>query len=671
MAGIQLTARLSGMTAMCLAVMMAPLAAAGRVAVLTAAVLGVAFASVMPGHERLALRVAGPAILILALVPATEQWAMIDLLAVFLLGFAGFDHPGMSRVVPALGLPIATMAFRTGELISPILLGSWVVAVVATLALSHRAWPIGGGQRFGTAPAANDPRTRARRRRSMQAAAVLAAIVPVSMVLAGVVERELPTMFVSQPNLGELAGPQLRPHPGLTGGLDAGQPVSLSDDVVLRVEADRPLYWRGTTYERWDGRRWTSEVATSRISWDGDGVQLPRYAGQSRPPSRAGGGRSLPAPVTVVQQFEAERAGIDVVLGAWRMETVWITADGGALGEDGSLRLDDPLGAGASWTVESELVPATEDDLRRADPAQLDRSAPFMQRYAVEDDLTAEVAELAASITAETPTTYDKVRALEAWMDRNITYTRDIEPLAAGDDAVHHLLFESRQGYCEQIGSALVVMLRSLGVPARLVVGYVPGEYDSSTGTWVSRGTDAHAWAEVYFPGVGWRGFDPTAGVPSAPSGDHEASISAGVPSAVALVAVALVAIAGAVGLAAAVGPRWLRLLRWRRRSGPGRGDGLVELQRRFDACGGQLDLVWPVSATLREKGDSLVEAGVDPGVVRAATSALERLWFVEVDHRRPDELADPVAVASTSLGDLERAVAVVGGVDRRLQTAP
>ncbi|MCP4226808.1 MAG: transglutaminase domain-containing protein, partial [Actinomycetia bacterium] len=140
----------------------------------------------------------------------------------------------------------------------------------------------------------------------------------------------------------------------------------------------------------------------------------------------------------------------------------------------------------------------------------------MLTNYAVEDTVVPQVADLARSITVDAPTTYDKIRSIEDWMDANINYTREIERLEPGADAVHHLLFESRQGFCEQIGSAMVVMLRSLGIPARLVVGYVPGSYEASSGRWISRGTDAHAWAEVYFPGVGWQGFDPTAGVPLA-----------------------------------------------------------------------------------------------------------------------------------------------------------
>src|SRR5207248_981026 len=73
-------------------------------------------------------------------------------------------------------------------------------------------------------------------------------------------------------------------------------------------------------------------------------------------------------------------------------------------------------------------------------------------------------------------------------------------------------LFVDKRGVCEHYVSALVVMLRSLGIPARLVAGYGSGTYNAVTGYYEVRANNAHAWAEVYFPGYGWLSFDPTPG---------------------------------------------------------------------------------------------------------------------------------------------------------------
>jgi hypothetical protein len=130
---------------------------------------------------------------------------------------------------------------------------------------------------------------------------------------------------------------------------------------------------------------------------------------------------------------------------------------------------------------------------------------------------------LARKITAgigspgdDDPFTYDKVEAIERWMASNVTYTTDIPPLPAGADAVDSFLFGTRRGYCEQISTATVVMLRSLGIASRETVGYVPGPYDPITDLYDVQAKDAHAWVQVWFPGYGWQNFDPTADVPLA-----------------------------------------------------------------------------------------------------------------------------------------------------------
>jgi len=84
-------------------------------------------------------------------------------------------------------------------------------------------------------------------------------------------------------------------------------------------------------------------------------------------------------------------------------------------------------------------------------------------------------------------------------------------------DAVEYFLFEQKRGYCEQFSSSLAVMARSQGIPARVVTGYAPGEYNPFTGYYDVRASDAHAWVEVYFPGYGWSTFDPTPSFDSTP----------------------------------------------------------------------------------------------------------------------------------------------------------
>ena len=158
----------------------------------------------------------------------------------------------------------------------------------------------------------------------------------------------------------------------------------------------------------------------------------------------------------------------------------------------------------------AERLRATGDASETVTPASL------LARYTQLPDVPDRVRRLAEQITRNEFSTYDKVQAIERWMGANTRYSLDIPWLPPGEDAVDRFLFEDRIGFCEQIGSSLVVMLRSQGVPARLAVGYAPGERNPFTGLYEVRAKDAHAWAEVYFPGLGWQGFDPTAQVPLA-----------------------------------------------------------------------------------------------------------------------------------------------------------
>ncbi len=192
------------------------------------------------------------------------------------------------------------------------------------------------------------------------------------------------------------------------------------------------------------------------------------------------------------------------------------------------------MGAGTIYTVVSSDTQATPSQLRQSTasppgPASvgplptsevhryLQLPHPYPRVAALARQITAGVTDPASSDPASSdPRTYDKVEAIEQWMSTHVRYTTDIPPLSAGADAVTSFLFGTRRGYCEQISTATVVMLRSLGIPARETVGYVPGSYDPLTDLFEVHADDAHAWVQVWFPGYGWQNFDPTADVPLA-----------------------------------------------------------------------------------------------------------------------------------------------------------
>jgi hypothetical protein len=105
---------------------------------------------------------------------------------------------------------------------------------------------------------------------------------------------------------------------------------------------------------------------------------------------------------------------------------------------------------------------------------------------------------------------YDASVTLQNFLRDHIKYNENIPFPPADRDVVDYLLFDSRQGYCEYYSTAMIVMLRSLGIPAREAVGLFSGEFDNDQGGYLYRESNAHAWVEVYFPTYGWVPFEPT-----------------------------------------------------------------------------------------------------------------------------------------------------------------
>lgn len=277
--------------------------------------------------------------------------------------------------------------------------------------------------------------------------------------------------------------------------------------LVMRVRAAQADFWRGQTFDSWDGRNWTqSDKRVREIESDTLPLRIP-----STPTDWAGEGSQL------VQTYYLERSGPNLIFAAYAPDDVYFADRRLFQMTDGTLRAGVELGPDTVYTVISVRPRATEEILRQASVPGAGVPRPIAARYLqLPDSMPARISELARRVTAGESNAYDKVRALERWMGENTEYTLDIPRLPRGADAVDQYLFEDRKGFCEQIGSALVVMLRSLGVPARLAVGYSAGTRNPFTGMYEVRASDAHAWAEVWFPGVGWQGFDPTAEVPLA-----------------------------------------------------------------------------------------------------------------------------------------------------------
>lgn len=290
---------------------------------------------------------------------------------------------------------------------------------------------------------------------------------------------------------------------GFANTLDTAIRGTLSNQLIMLVRAQVPSLWVGETFDHWDGTNWTSTLPAATATRELSPFVLPVPIGNTG------------AGTVDLQTFYVVSSTADLVFHAESADEVWFPSSTLFLSEDGTVVSPIGLGKGAIYTVESRVNAATTAQLRRTSYLG-PLSVSNLRRYTQLPHSYPRVAALARRITAGASSTVDKVHALIGWIGAHTRYSTDIPPLPPGGDTVDTFLFGSRVGYCEQISTTLNVMLRSLSIPAREAVGYVPGSYNPITDLYEVRANDAHAWVQVWIAGHGWQSFDPTASVPLA-----------------------------------------------------------------------------------------------------------------------------------------------------------
>jgi len=187
-------------------------------------------------------------------------------------------------------------------------------------------------------------------------------------------------------------------------------------------------------------------------------------------------------------------------------------------GADATLYPAVPLTRGEGYFVVSERTQAPGGLLRAsaATAVPADVAGAYLQL----PEVPARVRALAAEVTGRATTTYGKVRAVEGWIDDHTAVTDDAGPVTPGTDPLESFLFDRRSGSPERAATAMSVMLRTLGIPARLAVGFLPGTRTGEDRQFLVRSRDSHAWVEVWFPTAGWQRFDPTGLAPDAHAAD-------------------------------------------------------------------------------------------------------------------------------------------------------
>lgn len=278
----------------------------------------------------------------------------------------------------------------------------------------------------------------------------------------------------------------------------------------VRPPAD--MKWRGIALSNFDGSRWSNHTATEpvraslgQLDLQRNGI-LQRLSGMTAPPRQANMisyrvvmepiGTNifflLPRPVAVrsnMRAYAVDSLGTVYSIDPDRQISVY----------DGVADLSD-RSALARFSAEQEVPPFV--------------SAVYLQLPAVDP----RIVELSRKLTVKKASVFAKATAIEEYLRNAYGYTLEMDA-GTGNDPLAYFLFTRRKGHCEYFASSMAVMLRTVGIPSRVVNGFRGGDYNDVSGSYVLRGQNAHSWVEAYIPGLGWQTFDPT---PAAPAPPHD-----------------------------------------------------------------------------------------------------------------------------------------------------
>ena len=271
-----------------------------------------------------------------------------------------------------------------------------------------------------------------------------------------------------------------------------GSRIYGNPEIVLRVGFPEEvpgnlqgLYWRGRSYDRFDGVRWSRSQrlppslapSTWYERWGSDLITQEIYG----------------APLDVRVLFALHplmdvepQSRIQPIFDNTGDYTYWGSAT-------------------PAYTAHSIIGRPSPEELRAVDGGFIPARRFFLQL----PELSPEFQALADSLLGSIPTRYDQAQAVVNWFQSEFSYTLDLPPTAR-EATLEHFLLQRRAGHCEYFSTAMAILLRSQGIPTREVNGFLGGEWSNFGDYLAVTQNQAHAWVEVWFPGYGWVPFDPT-----------------------------------------------------------------------------------------------------------------------------------------------------------------
>lgn len=286
---------------------------------------------------------------------------------------------------------------------------------------------------------------------------------------------------------------------GLNNFLDLRVRGVPSDTTVMKVRSNSAQYWRATAFDKFLGNGWEN---TDKKREDIKSNDLPLNVSYPGENARYG-------TTDLVQTFFIERRLPNTLFAAFIPRDVYFPAN--------QLKVDSMMSVLTPGTLDPNLVYTVVSEVSDVSTEMLTVGyghipSEITDRYCQLPPMSPAVAELTGKVAGDQLSEYDRVKAISEYLQKTYPYDLNVGKQSNGENTVEFFLFKARRGFCEHFASAMAVMCRTLGIPARVAVGYDSGQYNSLTGYYEVSARDAHAWVEVYFPAWGWIAFDPTPG---------------------------------------------------------------------------------------------------------------------------------------------------------------
>ena len=297
---------------------------------------------------------------------------------------------------------------------------------------------------------------------------------------------------------------------GFSDTVELGQigQIQQSSIVVMHVNiagdttGGHDVLWRGVALNLFDGVRWQSQENFSTVSSHFHSYDLQASYEQTE------GLEGVARPPAALLRYTVSMDPVGTKVFFLAAEPKQLRGDYGPLSMDfnGSLFHDGTPGVITTYEAISS-VPRVGG--RELSAAGRDFPAFVTLNYLQLPKLDPRVSALARQVTAAAPSDYEKAAAIERYLQSTYSYTLD-QGAKRPEDPISYFLFERKKGHCEYFASSMAVMLRTLGIPSRIVNGFRGGEFNDLTDSYIVRARDAHSWVEAYFPHYGWVQFDPT-----------------------------------------------------------------------------------------------------------------------------------------------------------------